>query len=142
MANITLSSERGRTFFPQEQNKARVAALISTAQHFTGGPSQSNLARKKKKTRHPNFQGKVNYFQLQVTWDPKGYVTNLLELLFETAKLLRMRPTHNTTVFLYSIKKHHRRNVYGFLLKMATKIILTHMHRHLTRTQTQGLYAL
>lgn len=24
---------------------------------------------------------------------------------------------------------------------MATKIILTHMHTHLTQTQTQGLYA-
>ena len=46
-ANITLKSER-QCFTSKIKNKARMSALITTIQHFTGGSRQCNKARKRK----------------------------------------------------------------------------------------------
>lgn len=99
-----------------------------------------------KKNCHPNFQGKVNYVQVQVTWfyrerDPKGYVTNLVELPWNS-QVAESEVSTQTPLCFHTPLRHITEGIsYGFPLKMATKIILTHMHTHLTQTQTQGLYA-
>lgn len=109
MANITLSSERGRTFFSPgaKQSKGGLSHLHCLAFYWRSQPEQFGKEKKKKTTTKlsPKFPRKsklssvAGNMVLYIERVPKGYGTNLLELLCETAKLQRMRLTHKCHCF-------------------------------------------